>query len=155
MIKTSTFLIATFIGFSVLNASSENKEASKKNQPFKLSVVFKGLKNTKGKILVSLFDSEKGFPTNGKAALKSSSVVLQEGVLPRTEFLGLPPGSYAISAVHDENNNQKVDTNWIGIPREGVAASRDAKGSMGPPKYRDAVLEIKQDQEISVTFDYQ
>jgi len=155
MIKTSTFLIAILIGFSVLNASSETKEASKKNQPFKLTVVFKGLKNTKGKILVSLFDSEKGFPTIAEAALKSSSVVLEEGTLPRTEFLGLAPGSYAISAVHDENNNQKVDTNWIGIPREGVATSRDAKGSMGPPKYRDAVLEIKQDQEISVTFDYQ
>jgi len=126
----------------------------KQIEPVKLSVVFKGLKNTKGKILVWVFNSEKGFPMKAEAAFKTISVTLEEGVIPRTQILGLPAGTYAVSAVHDENDNQKLETNWIGIPREGVAASRDAKGSMGPPKYRDAVLEITRDQEIEVTFEY-
>lgn len=126
----------------------------KKIEPVKLSVVFKGLKNTKGKILVWVFNSEQGFPMKAEAALKTVSVALEEGIVPRAQVLGLPAGTYAVSAVHDENDNQKLETNWIGIPREGVATSRDAKGDMGPPKYRDAMLEITRDQEIEVTFEY-
>jgi uncharacterized protein (DUF2141 family) len=38
-------------------------------------------------------------------------------------------------AVVDENSNGKLDTNFIGMPREGAGASNDAKGHMGPPKF--------------------
>jgi len=40
--------------------------------------------------------------------------------------------------VHDENSNGKMDTNFIGMPREGVGASNNAKGHMGPLKFRAA-----------------
>ena len=45
------------------------------------------------------------------------------------EFSGIAPGTYAASAFHDENSNGKLDTNFMGIPREGVAASNDARGT--------------------------
>jgi uncharacterized protein (DUF2141 family) len=51
------------------------------------------------------------------------------------EFLGVAPGTYAVSVFHDENSNGKLDTNFMGIPREGVGASNDAKGHLGPPKF--------------------
>jgi uncharacterized protein (DUF2141 family) len=43
-----------------------------------------------------------------------------------------------VSVVHDENANGKLDTNFVGMPREGVGASNDAKGHMGPPKFNAA-----------------
>jgi uncharacterized protein (DUF2141 family) len=46
-----------------------------------------------------------------------------------------------LAAFHDENDNGKLDTNWIGIPKEGLASSNNAKGRMGPPKWRDASFE--------------
>ena len=54
------------------------------------------------------------------------------------EFTAVMPGTYAVSVVHDENSNGKLDTNFIGMPREGVGASNDAKGHMGPPKFSAA-----------------
>jgi uncharacterized protein (DUF2141 family) len=46
-----------------------------------------------------------------------------------------------VSVVHDENFNGKLDTNFIGMPREGVGASNDAKGHMGPPKFSAAAFQ--------------
>jgi uncharacterized protein (DUF2141 family) len=57
-------------------------------------------------------------------------------------FTGLRPGTYAISVFHDENSNGKLDTNFLGIPKEGVGASNDAKGHFGPPKFADAAFQF-------------
>ena len=51
---------------------------------------------------------------------------------------GVPAGTYAAQAFHDENGNEEVDRNFIGIPKEGVGFSRDARINFGPPKWRDA-----------------
>jgi uncharacterized protein (DUF2141 family) len=51
--------------------------------------------------------------------------------------------SDAISAFQDENSNGKLDRNFMGMPKEGVGASIDAKGSFGPPKFADVRLSYK------------
>jgi uncharacterized protein (DUF2141 family) len=53
------------------------------------------------------------------------------------------PGTYAVAAFHDENGNGKLDRGMFGIPKEGVAASNDARGHMGPPKWDDAKFVYK------------
>ncbi len=57
---------------------------------------------------------------------------------------GVPPGQYAVQAFHDENDNSELDRNLIGMPREGIAFSRDAPMRMGPPRFSDAAVEIGQ-----------
>ena len=47
-------------------------------------------------------------------------------------------GQYVLSALHDEDNNGELNTNFIGMPVEGVAASSNAQGKMGPPSYDEA-----------------
>lgn len=47
---------------------------------------------------------------------------------------GLAPGTYAIQAFHDENMNDKVDRNFLGIPKEGIGFSNDAKIVLFPPR---------------------
>lgn len=44
--------------------------------------------------------------------------------------------------VHDENSNNILDTNWVGMPKEGIGMSNNAKGRMGPPKYLDASFTV-------------
>jgi len=39
---------------------------------------------------------------------------------------------------HCQNLNGRLDTNWLGIPREGVDASNNPKSRMGPPKFAAA-----------------
>jgi UDP:flavonoid glycosyltransferase YjiC (YdhE family)/uncharacterized protein (DUF2141 family) len=53
-------------------------------------------------------------------------------------FTSVPPDTYAISAFHDENDNEKLDTNFLGIPTESWCTSRDAKAYFGPPSFDDA-----------------
>ncbi|MCX2763828.1 DUF2141 domain-containing protein [Aquimarina muelleri] len=36
-----------------------------------------------------------------------------------------PYGEYAISCFYDANNNKKMDTNFLGIPKEKVGASNN------------------------------
>ncbi len=54
----------------------------------------------------------------------------------------LPPGSYALSVLQDLNGNRKLDTNFIGIPREPSGSSNDAKATFSAPKFRDAVFAV-------------
>jgi uncharacterized protein (DUF2141 family) len=54
----------------------------------------------------------------------------------------VPPGSYAVQAIHDENDNLELDRNVVGLPREGVGFSRDAPMRHGPPRFSDAAVKI-------------
>jgi uncharacterized protein (DUF2141 family) len=70
-------------------------------------------------------------------------------------FKDVPPGHYALNAYHDENDNSKMDRNIIGIPTEGYAFSRDAKGRRGPPSFEDAAFDVKDgNNDVSVTLNY-
>lgn len=71
-------------------------------------------------------------------------------VLPAAEtltlrFEGVAPGRYAIALLHDENNNGKADRALMMMPREGFGFSRDAKVSMGPPRFDSAAFDVGTD----------
>ena len=71
------------------------------------------------------------------------------------EFSGIALGTYAVSVFHDENSNGKLDTNFMGIPREGVGASNDAKGHLGPPKFDAAAFRFPGGRlEMKITIHY-
>lgn len=52
------------------------------------------------------------------------------------------PRNCAISVYYDENGDGKLNTNWLGIPREAVGSSNNVRGSMGPPDYQEAMIEV-------------
>jgi uncharacterized protein (DUF2141 family) len=110
----------------------------------KLMVEVSGFRSDQGQLLLRLYDREDGFPKDGAKALRQVRQRI-EGARAIVALDGLPFGSYAIGCVHDENGNGKLDTNLIGIPREGVCASNDARGRMGPPTWKDARFEFKSD----------
>jgi uncharacterized protein (DUF2141 family) len=58
-------------------------------------------------------------------------------------FEQVAPGTYAISAFHDQNDNHKLDTNLIGVPVEDYGTSNNARGVFGPPNFDDARFEYK------------
>jgi uncharacterized protein (DUF2141 family) len=95
------------------------------------------LRSDKGQMLCALFSSADAFPTKADKAVARLTAKIAERQA-TCDFTGVAPGTYAVSVVHDENSNGKLDRNFIGIPREGVGASNDAKGHMGPPKFGPA-----------------
>ena len=99
-----------------------------------IHVEISGLRNEKGQVLCALFSSPDAFPTKAdKAVARLTSKIAERQAV--CDFAGVAPGTYAVSVVHDENSNGKLDRNFIGMPREGVGASNDARGHMGPPKF--------------------
>ena len=42
-------------------------------------------------------------------------------------FFRAPKGLYAIAALHDEDGDGEMDKNFIGLPVEGYACSRNAQ----------------------------
>jgi uncharacterized protein (DUF2141 family) len=53
----------------------------------------------------------------------------------RCDFEDIPPGTYPLTVIHDENMNGKLDTTWLGIPTEGYGFSNDAKALLGTASF--------------------
>ena len=96
-----------------------------------------GLRNDNGILRVLLFQSSDGFPSDHKKSYALKNVSL-EGDSVTVTIPNIPYEEYAISVLHDENTNGKMDTNWIGLPKEGVGISNNVKSKFGPPKYEEA-----------------
>jgi uncharacterized protein (DUF2141 family) len=54
---------------------------------------------------------------------------------------GVPPGTYAVQVIHDENDNQQLDRPGL-LPTEGMGFSRDAPMRFGPPQWEDARFDL-------------
>lgn len=108
-----------------------------------LSVSIIGLKHNKGAVGCLLFRSAKGFPGKAKAAIQAARSTITKKRA-RCLFKNVPTGTYAVTIMHDENNNQKLDTGLFGIPKEGYGFSNNAKpGMFGPPPFAKAAFAFR------------
>lgn len=57
-------------------------------------------------------------------------------------FDNLPPGTYAVGAFHDENGNDHLDTNFLGLPEEGYALSNNVRAAMSKPTFQQAAFSV-------------
>jgi uncharacterized protein (DUF2141 family) len=44
---------------------------------------------------------------------------------------------------HDENENKELDTNFIGIPREGMGTTNNKKPKFRAPKFEEASFKLE------------
>ncbi|MBD2769797.1 DUF2141 domain-containing protein [Hymenobacter sp. BT664] len=105
--------------------------------PTVLSIRVTGLKSDRGWCCLALYQREEGFPTMPQRAWRMQFVPIRnrEAVL---DLSDLPAGRYAVAAYHDENGNRRMDTNLLGLPKEGYAASNNPRPKFGPPSYEQA-----------------
>ena len=92
------------------------------------------VRSARGKVLVAVCPQAKFLKED---CAYNAEVPARTGTVTVT-VRGVPAGDWAAQAFHDENNNQKVDQGFMGIPKEGLAFSNDVRISFGPPKYRSA-----------------
>jgi len=118
-----------------------------------LRVELSGLQEVEGNIYIAVYDSDDTWL--GDDTVYEQQVVIadaRDGELVWAE-MHLPPGEYALSIFYDSNDNGELDTNFIGIPKEPVALSNNARPKFGPPKYKDAVFTLGEEpltQSISM-----
>src|SRR5690242_6852886 len=90
----------------------------------RVEVVVQDVKDSTGMIRVGIFADAQTFlkkPILGKIVKASPGRCV-------AVFERVPPGTYAISVIHDSNRNEKLDTNFFGVPKEGFGFSNDVMG---------------------------
>lgn len=109
-------------------------------------ITIDNIKSQKGVLIVALFDTEDDFM---KKTYRQKIITLEDAKSP-VHFENIPAGIYAVSIIHDENENGELDTNWAGIPKEPFGFSRKSMGNFGPPSFKDTCMEVK-DGAVSTT----
>mgnify|MGYP000388818991 FL=1 len=118
------------------------------NETFTLTVEVFGLKNNTGKVFLAIFDNEQTFLKTNKE-VNGMSVIIENNKA-MAQFKGLKKGEYALSLFHDKNNNNMLDKNLIGIPKEPYAFSNNATGIFGPPSFKDSKINLNADKTIAI-----
>lgn len=104
-----------------------------------LTIEVTDVRNAKGRIHVDLCDERRFLKEDCPVSLAVPArtpvtvLVLQS----------VPAGRYAAQLFHDENMNDKADRGLLGLPKEGLAFSRDAPIRLAPPRWSDAVVELR------------
>jgi uncharacterized protein (DUF2141 family) len=114
-----------------------------------ISVDVHDVPSSKGKISVAVYNTKEGFLKFEKV-FKCDSIVAQKGIT-HIKIKDLPGGEYALAIFYDENGNDKLDTNWLGIPKEKVAFSNAKMKAFGPPTFKECAFKVEKDTKISVS----
>ena len=126
----------------IVTASAQTSEETKK-----VEVIIKNVSSEKGSMKIAVYDSEDKWLKKPKYA-KSAVIVNNQA---KVVFEIKKTGTYAVSCYHDENGNDKLDTNLFGIPKETIGASNNARGQYGPPKWSEAKFELNKNVKQIIT----
>ncbi|MEM8936653.1 MAG: DUF2141 domain-containing protein [Pseudomonadota bacterium] len=113
-----------------------------------LTVSFIGAPSQDGVMMIAVFDNEEDFLKN---AVQYQNVAIDTAGAGQAVFLSLAKTQYAVSIIHDEDENGKLSLGFLGIPKEKYGFSNGAKGRFGPPDYEDAVIDIVETASIEIS----
>lgn len=112
----------------------------------KVEVTVKNIQELKGTIRMAVYSGEDNFMQK-KLTSKNVNVTGKEVIV---VFENVKPGEYAISTYHDVDNNNELNTGFMGIPKEPYGFSNDARGTFGPPTYEKAKFNVTGDTKTSI-----
>ncbi len=111
----------------------------------KLTVQITNVTSEEGQIILAIYNSSENY---------DKRIAFQEvKVKPEIDTVifetNLPDGEYLVMLVHDINNNGKLDTSFIGMPKEPVGLSNyDGKGI--PGKFKKHKFSVNENTEIII-----
>ena len=125
----------------MIAAPAASVESAKDDQnDANIMVRVTGAISDNGAIKLAVFGSESAYDES-KATLAYQSSLIVDGVsewaIPFEEL----PRRFAIAAYHDENNDDDLNRNRLGIPTERYGFTRDARGLSGRPSYKQSVID--------------
>lgn len=118
-----------------------------------LQIRLSQLRNAKGMIHACLTRDKAYFP-DCKADSRAIRLSVPAREAAELHFVGIPEGRYALSIIHDENGNGKLDT-FAKIPREGYGFSGNPPMRFGPPKFDEAKFDLtagSNEQEVRLRY---
>ena len=136
-------ILSVFLTVVLIFSMSESIHAGGKSAGA-LSVRVVGLKNNNGVVYVTLFNSKESYIKHKYKEIAIKPVD-NEAV---GSFEKLSFGEYAISVIHDQNGNGKLDSNIFRIPKEPYGFSNNAAATFGPPGFEESAFAFNSNQQI-------
>jgi uncharacterized protein (DUF2141 family) len=109
-----------------------------------------GAKAQTGNAIASVFSSPENYL---KAPISEQSKAVNEVGRAQFIFRGLKEGEYAISVIYDEDSNGKLNTGFLGIPKEKIGFSNNAKSTFGPPSFDEVSFMYTDSTTITINLD--
>ena len=156
VLTIKSFLLSSVLSGALLcQGCTTSKERLYRDGSGTLSVKLIGFRNNHGEANISLFSGPKGFPQNDQFALESKAVPIVNQTA-HVIFTPLPYGTYALSALHDEDLDGQMATSWTGSPHEGFGFSGHPDYKFGPPDYASSAIYLTTpEREIVIRIKYE
>lgn len=111
----------------------------------KLTVQITNIASEEGQIILAIYNSSENYDKR----IAFQEVYLKPEIDTVIFETNVPDGEYLVMLVHDINNNGKLDTTFIGMPKEPVGLSNyDGKGI--PGKFKKHKFSVNEDTEIII-----
>ncbi|MDD2284568.1 MAG: DUF2141 domain-containing protein [Paludibacter sp.] len=114
-----------------------------------IEVIVSNIRSNKGQLCVGLFESEEGFKKERPCWEKSYSKfqIEQEKVV---LTICIPPGTYSLSVLDDENGDGKMNYNMIGVPREGFGFSGYEHKGIRKPQFKQFQFKVEGVEKVII-----
>ena len=147
MFRILTIVVLT-LSFANVVPQAKLRPSSQKLGTIK--VLVSGFDSNTGLVKVGLDNSREIYKKNGKSYRYASAPINSNQAV--CVFSELPPGEYAIRLYHDVHENNKLDFNFLGMPKEKFGFSNNAKVRFGPPKYDKVKFALEAEEKtINIT----
>ena len=119
-----------------------------------LEINISNIKNNNGKIQVIVFDTAEAF--SASKHVQAFALVSMKALAGKQAVTlhDIPPGKYAVSLFHDENNDNQLNLTQSKIPLEGFGTSRAMSKFDEPGFDRASVILGPQSRSINIKVYY-
>ena len=134
----------------VLTIVSGGSFGQKQNDLVTVSITVSDIPDKKSNIYVGFYTAENDFPKHGKHAFRK--VVEANGTSSITvTWSDIPKGEYAIAVYQDLNNNDKLETGFMGMPKEPAGLSTNLKpGLFNIPNFKKCKVSLANGSHLNI-----
>jgi uncharacterized protein (DUF2141 family) len=147
--KLSLFMTRTSVSITlaaafglVLTAGAGSAQSAASGQSCTLRIHVDGFRNTRGNLGTVIFTSAAGWPEDTSKSLRHGPAPIDQSTRTAVAEWQLPPGTYGVAAIHDENSNHKLDRNFLGIPKEGFGFANNPHVGLSAPPFSAALVHV-------------
>ena len=136
--------LTSYTGIAQINNISEDEKNS-----YELTLNITNIKS-KGNLNISIMTDSLAYSSN---AFSSKTKSFKENIDKNnfSKIISLPKGKYLIQLYIDENLNDKMDTNFLGIPKEQYGFSSKEIIRFRKPKFDEASFDLNKNLTIDIT----
>jgi uncharacterized protein (DUF2141 family) len=137
----SSLLAATVFAAGVSTGSPVQAPEVRSSGNCALAIHVDGLRNHKGKLGGAIFTSSDGWPEVNDKSFRHDHIDITGSTATLT-FDHIPAGNYGVVVLHDENENQHLDRNLVGWPKEGFGFANNPHVALSAPPWKAALVHV-------------